>query len=562
VKILILDKNPVTPNFYKIKLSRFIKKSYELIETKSSDEMWSILKKNYKNIDCLLIDIGTLAAQEPDTMPQFLKQTIDDLPPILALTQSLTDFDFMHTLSYPIADYLEKEKLEGPLLEKAILYLIEKHKMSKLISKQRENLEHLTNYDTLTQLPNRMLFEFNLKQSLLRAERNHRATAVLFIDIDNFNAINTSLKHSDGDKLLQLVGERMRTTVRKHECLARIGADEFGVILEDIQDETLASLFAQRLQNTLMLPFKVNDTEIFLTVSIGIASYPNNGNAPDELIKKADMALFCAKESGGNNYQFFINAMNTQALVFLETKNALGRALENKEFILCYQPIYDLVTSKITYFEALLRWKLPDGSIIEPTEFITIAEDSGLIVPIGYWVIEQVCLQIKEWQGLGKNYRIAINVSMRQFVDKDFLLILQNNLRKNQLTPAALEIELTESMLVENYSATIILLNELKSLGFRLTLDDFGMGYSSLKYLKDMPIDALKIDRFFIQDIVNNSQDRAIVKAIITLGAALNKTIIAEGIETLQQLSILHKLHCHCGQGYFLCRPQLPDYEF
>ena len=379
---------------------------------------------------------------------------------------------------------------------------------------------------------------------------------MLFLDLDSFKHVNDSLGHAIGDKLLKAIGERLLAGVRKSDTVSRLGGDEFVVVLSSIARSEDAALSATKIIAAITAPYSIDQHDLHVSVSIGISIYPTDGVEAEALIQNADNAMYHAKEHGSNNYQFFKEEMNVQAVhrQFLEA--SLCRALERREFELHYQPKIDLKSGKITGVEALIRWRHPERGLIPPAEFIPIAESCGLIVPIGRWVLREACTQAREWQGAGlPQIPVAVNISSVEFRDKNFLENLRATLNETGLEPRHLELELTESVLMQHVESTAFVLGELRAMGVQLAVDDFGTGYSSLSYLSQFPINSLKIDRSFVQGITSERDDAPIISAVINMGRSLRQRVIAEGVETREQLAFLQSRGCDEAQGYYFSRP-------
>jgi diguanylate cyclase (GGDEF)-like protein len=424
----------------------------------------------------------------------------------------------------------------------------------------KEIAEHKAHHDTLTQLPKRSILTCQLTEAIIKAEDNSHMLAVMFVDLDRFKFINDTLGHQTGDFLLQEVVRRLKKCIRGEDIIARWGGDEFTLLLPKIERQEVASAIAQRILEALKSPFQIKDRSIYVIAKIGIAIYPEHGRDAETLLKNADAALSQAQKYSSNNYQYYDLALNSQAYELLTLENLLHSALEKDEFFLYYQPIVNVTTGKIVKMEALLRWQNPQLGLVPPNVFIPLAEENGKIIPIGGWVLETACLQNKVWQKMGlPSIKISVNLSARQFQQTNLVSTILNILKQTQLSPNSLELEITESITMQDTELTKTILKEINALGIALSMDDFGTGYSSLSYLKQFPFDTLKIDRSFIKDLSASSQDIAIVDAIITLGHGLNLNVVAEGVETVELKNLLLDLGCEYIQGYLFSKPLPAD---
>jgi len=434
-----------------------------------------------------------------------------------------------------------------------------------------DKIRYLAYYDILTTLPNRYLFHDRLKQAMAHAERNRQLMAILFLDIDNFKQINDTLGHSAGDQLLQDIANRLLSGMRKADSIsrlsdgtseypghvvARIGGDEFTVLLTDVSNTQDAAKAAQRLLSALSEPFIIGDNEVFITASVGIAVYPSDGKDIETLLINADVAMYEAKKHGKNNYQYYLESMNKFAVKRFTVENKLRRALDHNEFMLFYQPQIDITTGKVIGVEALIRWLQPDLILIKPDEFIPLAEESGLIIPIGEWVLRTACAENRIWQKAGlKPIRTTVNVSSIQFSQNNFVDGVSQILSDTGLDPSYLQLELTERTIMRDSQSTIMKLHSLQDMGIEIAVDDFGTGYSSLNYLKRFPLSTLKIDYSFVKDLDTSADDRAIVTAIVSLAHNFNLKVIAEGVERRQQMAFLYQCGCEGVQGQLICPP-------
>jgi diguanylate cyclase (GGDEF)-like protein/PAS domain S-box-containing protein len=425
-----------------------------------------------------------------------------------------------------------------------------------------EEMTRLAQHDTLTNLTNRAVLQDRLAHAISAFERKGTRIAVLFLDLDGFKHINDSLGHAIGDRLLQGVAKRLLASVRTSDTVSRLGGDEFVIILSEVAHARDGGIKAGNILKAISAPYEIDEHKISITASIGITTYPDDGEDATTLMKNADLAMYQAKEKGRNNCQFFEPAMNVRAVERQEIETSLRFALDRHEFVMHYQPKVSLKTGKITGVEALIRWQHPNRGLIGPSQFISVAEDCGLMLAIGKWVLRESCRQAKAWQDSGLlPLEVSVNVSSVEFRNDNFLDGVCQVLGDTGLEPRYLELELTESVLMQHAKFTVPILRKLKALGIRLAIDDFGTGYSSLSYLKQFPTDTLKVDQSFIQEINTNLDDATIISAVINMGASLKHRVIAEGVETVEQLAFLQAHGCDEGQGYYFSRP-LPAAQF
>ena len=426
-------------------------------------------------------------------------------------------------------------------------------------TKADERIEYLASHDSLTKLPNRDMFNELLRHAIEGASRHQRSLALLFIDLDRFKVINDSLGHDAGDMLLLEVANRLRSVLRASDVVARLGGDEFVVLLEETAERNDVERIAGLLLSALGRPTQLSGHECHATASIGIAMYPSDGLDAQTLTKNADMAMYLAKEDGKNAFRFFSKEIKAQSIERLTLESALRRALEREQFSLHYQPKIDMTSGQITGVEALLRWAHPELGLVSPAQFIPLAEETGLIVPIGRWVLKEACAQNMAWQRHGlRPVTIAVNLSPRQFADGQLLHDVDEALLASGMSPVLLQLEVTESMVMRNVPRAIRVLDAIQSRGIRLAIDDFGTGYSSMSLMKQFPIDTIKIDRSFVRDLADDSEDQAIAQAIISMGKALGMTVVAEGVETVEQREFLRAHACDEMQGYLFSKPLPP----
>jgi len=520
--------------------------------------------RNYKREEVVGNTVAHVWGQ--DVFDDIIKDKIDRcLRGEIVNYQSIFEFEesevnYMNITYYPCYD------LEGKISHAVVV----SHNVTE-IKRSEEKLKHLAFHDPLTNLPNRLHFVDRIMLEISHAKRSGNMFALVFIDLDNFKKINDTFGHQMGDVLLQSVAQRLTKCLREGDSITtredhikyidktvcRMGGDEFIIIVPGLLDPKFTRIVVNRILEIFKVPFIIDEHELYITSSIGIALYPTDGEDPETLIKNADIAMYRAKDGGRNNYRFYSPSMSELTVELVKLENALHHALKHNEFIIYYQPKYDLSSNALIALEALVRWKSHiDGGIIAPDKFIPIAEETGLIIPIGEWVLNTVCKQTQQWHEKGyPMLGVSVNISARQFQDRNLVKKIRAILEETGINPNTLELEITESTMMQNIDSTIKILDELKKIGISISLDDFGTGYSSLKYIKKLPIDKLKIDQSFIRSMIPDDDNAAIVAAIITMAKQLGIKVIAEGVETEEQLSFLKDKKCDEVQGYLLCRP-------
>jgi diguanylate cyclase (GGDEF)-like protein len=449
-------------------------------------------------------------------------------------------------------------------ITKPIKWAVLKHRVKSVVAKviAERKVKLLAYRDTLTGLPNRLLFADRLEQAVVRAERTRTSMALMLIDIDDFKLVNDSFGHDAGDKLIKAVGDLISKSLRRADTIARLGGDEFAVVIEGIQGPEDAISIADNLTTILEHNVRLDDQETYTSASIGIAVYPGDGKDARALLKNADTAMYRAKESGRHCFQFYKPEMSVSAMERLDLENSLKAAFENDEFLIHYQPVIDIHKNEIVGVEALLRWQHPEKGMIQPADFVNVVEDCGLIVALGEWMIHSVCKQIKLWQDAGlEKQNVSINLSPRQFKEQDLVTLFTQAMAENGIDASSLSVEVTERTLIDNVGEVEATLKKLRAMGLRILLDDFGTGYASLAYLKEFPVDVVKIDEAFIAGIPDNEDDSAIVDAIAGLTRGLKLALHAEGVENERQLNVLKGLGCQFGQGYYWSKP-LPGNEY
>jgi diguanylate cyclase (GGDEF)-like protein len=483
-----------------------------------------------------------------------INELLDDTP-ILIISDDDDHNTAAEVLGAGAQDYLIRDALDGRSLVRAVRFAIErKH--------TEQRLQALLNYDTLTQLPNRELLLDRLTQAIAAATRQQTMVGLLLLDLDRFKLVNDTMGHAFGDKLLCDVAAQVKTCIRESDTLARLGGDEFVIVLNGFKGAQDAAKVASKIITELSKPFVIEGHEVFVTTSIGISLFPNDGLDKNSLITNADLAMYRAKEEGRNHFQFYTFGMNATTVERLTLENDLRRAVERDELVLHYQPQMDCRTNEFIGFEALVRWQHPELGLVPPARFIPMAEENGMIVPIGEWVLRESCRQNKAWiDAGGQPMVVSVNLSSRQFHQESMLKAVTNTLEATGLEARYLALEITESSLMHDPDEAVVTLCLLRNMGIGVAIDDFGTGYSSLGHLKRFPLSSLKIDRAFVSEITENPEDAAIVRAILAMAHSLHLKTVAEGVETEKQLEFLREIGCDEVQGYYLAKP-LPAQEF
>jgi diguanylate cyclase (GGDEF)-like protein len=449
-------------------------------------------------------------------------------------------------------------------ITKPIKWAVLKHRVKSVVAKviAERKVQLLAYRDTLTDLPNRLLFADRLEQAVIRSKRSQTSMALMLVDIDDFKLVNDSFGHEAGDKLIKAVGTLISRSLRRADTIARLGGDEFAVIIEGIDSPEDAISIADNLTTILEHNVRLDDQETYTSASIGIAVYPDDGKDARTLLKNADTAMFRAKENGRHCFQFYKPEMSVSAMERLELENSLKSAFERDEFRIHYQPVIDINKNEIISTEALLRWQHPEKGMIHPSDFVSAVEDSGLIIALGEWVIFSACKQIRVWQDAGlEGQNVSINLAPRQFKEQDIVALFTQAIAENNIEGSSLSVEITERTLIDNIGEVEHTLKKLRGMGLKILLDDFGTGYASLAYLKEFPVDIVKIDRTFVEGIPDNHEDSAIVEAIAGLTRGLKLELLAEGVENERQLDFLKGIGCQYAQGYYWSKA-LPGDEF
>ncbi len=528
----------------------------ELVHVESVEAACAYVSEEF--VTCVLLDLTLPDVAGLEGLTR-LRSSAPDVP-IVVLSTHREEGVALRAVQAGAQDYLVKGRVDDHLVSRAVRYAVER-------KRSEAQLLHQAMHDSLTELPNRAMFLDHVELALERSARTGRQVGVLFVDLDRFKLINDSLGHRAGDRLLMLVANRLRGVTREIDMIARFGGDEFTILCDDVEGEEEAVVVADRVAQAIGAPFAIEGTEVFLTASVGIAIATDHERGPaDTLVRDADAAMHRAKERGKSRHELFHEVMRTTAVRRLETENALHRALERGEFCVHYQPKVDLADGHVTGVEGLIRWRHPDRGIVQPTEFISLAEETGLIVPIGRWVLDEACAQLARWRDLrltgAENgaLTMSVNLSARQLVQDQLVDEVSEAIARHGIPPHALVLELTESIVLGEDETTRSAFASLRALGVRLAIDDFGTGYASLAALKHFPADVLKIDRSFVSGLGTDAVDTPIVAAVIGLAHELGLVAIAEGVETHRQLQVLRRLKCDIGQGYLFSRA-LPSHE-
>jgi diguanylate cyclase (GGDEF)-like protein len=556
--ILIIDDDEQVRNLLKEILSN----GNDCVLAGSAEDALALLNTESFNLVISDINMGGISGLE--LVPRVLEQTPDTVV-VMVSGQQTIDYA-IESMRAGAFDYITKP-LDIRQVLAAVGRALEHHELLRgkrqyenhledLVKERTAEIEHLAYYDRLTDLPNRVLFADRCAQALAIAQRNQHQTGILLVSLDRFKKINDTLGHDAGDVVLTEAAARLRNCVGEADTVARSDGDEFALLLTQVSEAGALADVAVSIAEAFKPPFQLGRQEVYVTVSIGIGIFPLNGEDHSTILRNAGAALYRAKKLGGNKCQFYAAEMNEQALKRLALETSLRRAIENEEFITYYQPVVNLATGEVVGAEALVRWRHPEFGVLPPAKFIGLAEDTGMIVEIGDFVMRSACAQTRAWQdrGFGR-LRIAVNVSARHFQQTNFLDRVVQILTDTRLDPVSLELELTETSIVENPEMAAELLTRIRNLGARVAIDDFGTGYSSLSYLKRLPIDTVKLDRSFVNGATSDPDDAALVMAIITLAHNLGLKVIAEGVETDEQLNFLRLLRCDEVQGYLFSKP-------
>lgn len=546
-------------------------------EVRKSEELYRLIAENTSDIISIVNVEGDFLYLSPAHKAVFDHDVPDErfhnlFEWIVEDDRDIMAFAIQHTYStrkeYTVECRIQTSRKETIWTESKINPIVDElGNVSKLLfvtrditdRKQSEELiHHLAYHDALTDLPNRRMYTQHLSREIMQAKRFQSNLAVLFLDLDRFKDVNDSFGHDVGDLLLVEAANRLKACLRPNDVAARLGGDEFTVLLSQLTDREEAAALANRIMEALQRPFILQDHSFNVSCSIGIALYPQDGDNADDLLKRADTALYTVKSRGKNGYDFFDPTMEAKSLERILMENELRKAIEQEQFQIYYQPKIDIATDTLTGMEALVRWVHPELGVIPPNRFIPIAEETGMIIALGEWILRQACRQNKIWHDQGYLLKVSVNLSARQIYQKDLVEMIKQILAETELAAEWLELEITESIFVKMEEATAVL-QQIRDIGIHISIDDFGTGYSSFSYIKSLPVDTIKIDASFIRDIHHNQESQAIVKAIVTIAQSLNMNVIAEGIELNDQAAALQQNGCDHGQGYLFSRPLATD---
>ena len=545
MKLLLIEDNISDAEFLSTLLQRHEATRYELTHVRTIAAGLKALKANQYAV--VLLDLHLPKSNGMECIEAI--QAADASMPIVVLSAQYDEDFAVSILNKGVQDYLVKWEGQGHTISRSIRYAVER-KRSEL------RLNYLAQYDALTGVPNRQYFQDQLSRATSRARRSGTKVALFFLDLDQFKIVNDTLGHLAGDNLLREAAQRLSRSVRSGDVLARLGGDEFAVMAEGMVTPRDTEAIAQGLLKAIAEPFEIEGRKIAITASIGVTLYPNDHSDTTMLVKNADIAMYQAKEQGRNNFKFFTQHMHAELLRYHQFEHDIKEALDNDGFDVVYQPRINMTSRRIEGMEALLRWNCPDRGPVSASEFIPIAEESGHIVPIGYWVLEQACKSLCRWQAEELPVvPVSVNVSARQFQQADFPQQVALILESYALDPALIELELTEGLLMEDTQSARQCLQDLREIGVRISVDDFGTGHSCLAYLRKFPIDILKIDRSFVADVSDSDDAAIIIKAIISLARSLKLDVVAEGVENVEQAEFLVENGCHIAQGFLYSHP-------
>jgi len=549
MKLLLVEDDSSDAEFLQACLRRQNAKSVEVTHVTSMTDAIGNIKE--QTFDVILLDLNLPDSTGQESVHRM--QEADSRVPIVVLSGEGNEEFAIEILNRGVQDYLVKWEGDGRTILRSIRYAIER-------KRSEERLSFLTTYDSLTEIPNRRYFQDQLERATTRARRDKKKIGILFFNLDRFKSVNDSLGHQAGDTLLRLVVERMKQRIRGGDLLARLGGDEFAIMLEDIDGPLALETAAKNILAQFKAPFDISSRQVSITASVGVTLYPNDTNNPLTLLNNAGMAMYRAKNHGRNTFKFFTQKLHESILQYHQLENDIRQALENDEFMLMYQPQIALSDGKVHALESLIRWNHPKRGLLQPADFIQVAEESGYIVPIGLWVLERACRQLREWheQRLPL-FRLSVNITPANLYQPSFPQQVIDILKRHNIPADFIELEVTEGSLMQNTARVQDALRQLKTIGVRLAIDDFGTGHSCLSYLHQFPIDVLKIDRSFVTDLGRSEHGTAICGLVLSMARTLNMEVVAEGVENEMQLNYLKRHGCDLVQGFYYSRPLAPE---
>ncbi len=556
IRVLLVGPHAVDVELLRALLEHARETQVTVAHAVNLQHAFETLERN--EVDVLLMDVGAGSPRELVAVSQARVRA--PLVPVVVMVESDDEALALKAVEVGARGYLIKCALSPGALVWVLQHAIRNQRMFLELNIARERARQLATYDQLTGFANRSLFQDRLEQAVASARRNRQKLAVLFLDLDEFKLINDSLGHLAGDAMLRHAAQRIATCLRKSDTGARLGGDEFAILLTNLTDEADAGRVAEKLLSVMRQPVALKDRDHVITASVGIAVFPRDAASSEELLKHADMAMYAAKSNGRDRYTFFTKGQNGEALERAARETRLRTALESDELALFYQPVIDPTRGRVVGAEALIRWRHPELGLMLPGQFLGVAEESQLIVSIGEWVLRTACAQAARWQQAGHaGFRIAVNVSPHQFQSGNFVAMVRDSLRDTGLRPDSLELEITERSLLSGGQRTLAQFAMLRGLGVRMAIDDFGTGYSALAYLKQLPIDVLKIDQSFVRAVATDPADATITSTIVQMARALNLTTIAEGVETTEQMQLLASYGCNRMQGHLFSEAVEPE---
>jgi diguanylate cyclase (GGDEF)-like protein len=556
LRILLIDDDAQESHLLREMIETALGSHYEVTVTARVEEGLQLLRDG--DFAAVLLDLSLEQSQGIDTLAP--ARVAAATVPFIVLGNEDDERLALRAHRYGAQDYLVKSHCDTRLLARTVRHALERHRILLDLALARRREHHLATHDSLTGLPNRLALMDQVRRSLAYAARTKSQVALLFLDLDRFKNINDSLGHATGDELLRIVSQRLEGLLRKSDMVARLGGDEFIIMLQGVKHDYDPARVAQKITNAMTVPCVLDGKEYRVPISIGIAIYPEDGNSAEILLRNADTAMYQAKREGTSHFSYYSEQMNQVVSKRLDIENGLQEALERNALRVHFQPQVDVARGIVTAAEALLRWTHSERGVMSPSEFVPLAEEAGLMTPIGEWVLRAACEQAVSWPPqAGHKLRVCVNVSTRQLREESFPDTVARILRETNLAPSRLELEITEHSVLQEVGATLATVRFLRNLGVRVVIDDFGTGYSALSALKRLPVDGIKIDRFFVSNIVTDRADATITGGLIAIARALDLSVTAEGVETREQLELIRSMGCQRMQGYLFAKPMPAD---